>query len=100
VRVPKTRRFGESVKTSEQSLFPQKFRKTYGDQQSLLKIEPCFVNSTAMLNFLLRSVICLLVFLGMTIFWTATFDAGDDGLGASLSRLTADIRGALFFRVQ
>jgi hypothetical protein len=36
----------------------------------------------------------------MTIFWTATFDAGDDGLGASLSRLTADIRGALFFRVQ
>jgi hypothetical protein len=52
------------------------------------------------LNFLLRSVICILVFLGMTMFWTATFDAGDDGLSASLSRLTTDIRGALFGRAQ
>jgi len=66
----------------------------------LLKIKPCFVNSSVVLNFLLRSVICILVFLGMTMFWTATFDAGDDGLSASLSRLTTDIRGALFGRAQ
>ena len=50
--------------------------------------------------FLLRSVVCILVFLGMTIFWTATFDAGDDGLSASFSRLTADLRVALFGRAQ
>ena len=30
------------------------------------------------------------------MFWTATFDAGDDGLSASLSRLTVELRSALF----
>ena len=61
-----------------------------------LKVRPTFVNSRAVPNFILRTAVCLLVLLAMTLFWIVVFDTEADGLGASFSRNFAELRAVVF----
>jgi len=52
--------------------------------------------SRVVANFFLRSLLCLFVFLGMTVFWVVVFDADDAGLSASFTRFAGELKTTLF----